>query len=80
MLTTKLANRLCITAIAAALAACAGNPTRQELSTVTGAVIGGVVGSALTGSTTGAVVGAGAGAYVGHQIGKDLDRSRTGGH
>jgi len=78
MLTKTFANRLCITAIAAALAGCSSSPTRQDISTVTGAVIGGVVGSALTGSTTGTVVGAGAGAYVGHQIGKDLDRTRSG--
>lgn len=78
---TRFSNRstarlIGVAALAAALSACSGNPTKQEIGTVTGAVVGGVVGTALTGSTAGTVVGAGAGAYVGNRVGRDLDRVR----
>lgn len=64
-------------ALALTLAAgCSGNPTKQEIGTVTGAVVGGLAGSALTGSTVGTVAGAGAGAFVGNRIGKELDGKR----
>jgi len=75
MRTHTVRTGVCI--IALAIAGCSGNPTRQEIGTVTGAVVGGVVGSALTGgSTAGTVVGAGAGAYVGNRVGKDMERRR----
>ncbi len=55
------------------LAACTGNPSRQEIGMVSGAIVGGVVGSALTGgSTVGTVGGAAAGTYVGNRIAKDM--------
>lgn len=58
------------------LAGCSGNPTRQEIGTVSGAVVGGLAGSALTGNPLGTVAGAGAGAYVGNRIGRELDAKR----
>jgi osmotically inducible lipoprotein OsmB len=61
---------------AALLAGCSGNPTRQEIGAVTGAVIGGLAGAAVTGNTAGALAGAGAGAYVGHRVGTDMDAGR----
>lgn len=76
MIAARSRNRLYVAVLLAALAGCSGNPTRQEIGTVTGAVIGGVVGSALTGSTAGTAVGAGAGAYVGNRFGKDMDRGK----
>ncbi len=58
------------------VAGCSGNPTRQEIGTVSGAVVGGLAGSALTGNPLGTVAGAGAGAYVGNRIGRELDSKR----
>lgn len=58
------------------LSGCSGNPTRQEIGTVSGAVVGGLAGSALTGNPLGTVAGAGAGAYVGNRIGRGLDAKR----
>lgn len=68
---------LFVAAMAAVIAGCSGNPTRQEIGTATGAVVGGIVGSALTGgSTVGTVGGAAAGALAGNKIGKELDHKR----
>lgn len=72
----KLRNTVGIVVLSAACAACSGNPTRQELGTVTGAVVGGVVGTALTGSTAGTVVGAGTGAYIGNRLTREYDRAK----
>lgn len=62
-------------AAAIGLGGCAGNPTREDIGTVTGAVVGGVTGSVLTGgSTAGTIGGAVAGGFVGKQVGKELQR------
>jgi len=64
---------LAAAALLVAVAGCAGNPTREDIGTVTGAVVGGVTGAALTGgSTAGTVGGAVLGGYVGKQVGKDM--------
>lgn len=62
--------------LAGLLSGCSGNPTKQEIGTVSGAVVGGLAGSALTGNPIGTLAGAGAGAYVGNRIGRDLDAKR----
>lgn len=64
-------------AVAFTVGGCAGNPTREDIGTVTGAVVGGVAGSVLTGgSTAGTVGGAVVGGYVGREAGKEMDRRR----
>lgn len=60
-----------VTAAALNLAACAHDPSRQQLGTLGGAVVGGATGSVLTdGSTLGTVGGAAAGALIGQELSK----------
>jgi osmotically inducible lipoprotein OsmB len=56
------------------LAACAENPSREDVGTAAGAVVGGAVGYGLTNGPVGTVGGAAAGALIGHELGEDSDR------
>ncbi len=70
-------NLLVTLAAALSLAACAHDPTREQIGTVGGAALGGAAGNVLfDGSAVGTVGGAAAGALIGKEVGEDMDRKR----
>jgi osmotically inducible lipoprotein OsmB len=66
---------ICGIALAAALAACGGNPTGkgETVGTVGGAAAGGAIGHAATGSTAGTLGGAAIGGVIGNEAGERYD-------
>lgn len=71
-------NRVKITILVLSLAACAEQPTKQDVGTITGGVLGGVLGSQVgrgTGRDVAIIAGALAGAYLGSAIGKSMDET-----
>lgn len=56
-----------------AIAACAGNPTNQQIGTGVGAAAGGAIGNVMTDSTAGTIGGAAAGALIGNELGRRQD-------
>jgi osmotically inducible lipoprotein OsmB len=70
----KTISKYSVSAVAAAvligLGGCAGDMSRQDRGTATGAVIGGVGGAVLGGGVLGTAAGAVVGGVVGHEVTK----------
>lgn len=57
------------------VAACAQEPTREEIGTGAGAVLGGVIGGEVADGTAGTIVGGVLGAVLGREVAQRLDPS-----